>query len=121
MAIGDGTTAVGNLIFYPLFYVASNATPSSIAATAAAGVSTEYSRADHTHNITTATITPLLGEAATKNVTTTINSTSEDLPTAKAVNSAITSAAASVSAAIPSASTTTPIMDGTATIGTAST
>ena len=121
MAIGDGTTAVGNLIFYPLFYIASTVTPSSVAVTAATGISTEYARADHVHNITTATVTGLLGSAAVKNVVTSVTSASEDLPTSKAVNAAIDAAVTAAVAAIPSAATSDPLVDGTKTPGTSNT
>lgn len=121
MAVGDGTTAVGNLIFSPLFYVASNTAPSSVTTSASAGISENYARADHVHNITTATITGLLGSAAVKDVDTSVNSTSENLPTSKAVDAAIDAAVSAAVATIPSASTSDPLVDGTKTPGTSNT
>lgn len=65
---------------------------SAVGTTSAVGTATEYARADHVHNITTATVTSLLGSAAVKNVVTSVTSASEDLPTSKAVNAAINAA-----------------------------
>lgn len=121
MAVGDGTTAVGNLIFSPLFYIASNTAPSSVTTSASVGISENYARADHVHNITTATITGLLGSAAVKDVDTSVNSTSENLPTSKAVDAAIDAAVSAAVATIPSASTSDPLVDGTKTPGTSNT
>lgn len=125
IAIGNGRTNVGLLTFKQLdaTYAASNANPSEVQTTVWAGSSLDYARADHVHNITTATVTGLLGltpsAAAEKGVVTAVTSASEDLPTSKAVDAAISSAVSSISSSIPSPanSTDTPAMDGTASVG----
>ena len=63
IAVGNGQTQVGLLTFKQMdaTYAASNATPSEVQTTAWAGSSADYARADHIHNITTATITTALG------------------------------------------------------------
>jgi hypothetical protein len=93
IAIGDGSTLVKNLTYRSLDAVYTPASSvSAVGTTSAVGTATEYARADHVHNITTATVTSLLGSAAVKNVVTSVTSASEDLPTSKAVNAAINAA-----------------------------
>ena len=126
IAIGDGVTAVGNLDFQTWNQVleAATATPSAVGTLAAKGTSDKYALEDHIHNIDRDTITAALnqtiGTAASKNVVTAVTSASEDLPTSKAVEAAITAAASSVLGAIPSASITVPKKDSgtTGTVGT---
>ena len=95
MAIGNGTEPVGSLIFYPLFYTASDATPSSIGTTASAGTSYDYARADHVHNITSATVTTALG------YTPPTTNTTYAAGTTAAKNISTTSAAGTTAAGTP--------------------
>lgn len=102
-------------------YTASDLIPASVQASSYAGTSQEYSRADHVHTLPLATVTQVLGltpsAAAAKGVVTAVTSASEDLPTSKAVDAAISAAVSGISVPTGATNTDTPAMDGTASAG----